>query len=254
MGDMEHFSSFDGTRIAYQVAGEERGASAVLLHHGFASTSFINWVRPGLLDAVVAAGRRAVIVDARGHGASDHPHDPAAYADRAMVRDVSALIDHLELEVVDLAGYSMGGFVAVEAAVAEPRLRSVFLGGVGAGMARGRSPELVGHIIEALETDDPVTVADPSARAFRTFADATRQDRLALAAIQRAGAQLRALPVAEVRVPAIVVNGDRDPLAGDPAALAALIPGATSLVVPGDHLSAVVSPEFRDALVRWASR
>ncbi len=251
---MERFSSFDGTMIAYRVSGEEDGPGAVLLHHGFASTSFINWVRPGLVDAVAGVGRRVVVVDARGHGESDRSHDPAAYADGAMARDVGALLDHLDLDAVDMAGYSMGGLVAVGVALSEPRLRSLFLGGVGAAVALGQRADVFAHIAEALEADDPSTIADSSARAFRAFADATRQDRLALAAVRRGGDQTRGQDVSRIELPTVVVAGDRDTLAGDPAALAALIPGATSLVVPGDHLSAVVSSEFRDALVGWARR
>ncbi|MGO9559206.1 MAG: alpha/beta fold hydrolase [Acidimicrobiales bacterium] len=250
---MERYSSFDGTHIAFGTAGDEPGPRAVLLHHGFASTSQINWIRPGLVDALAGAGRRVVYIDARGHGESDHPHDPAAYADGAMARDVQALLDHLGLEDVDMAGYSMGSFVTLAVAPIEPRIRSIFLGGAGTAQIRTPSSDMPKAIAEALEADDPATITNASARAFRNFADATGQDRLALAAIQRAGNSLSEEMVSSLRVPALVVNGDMDALVGDPGSLAALIEGARSVVVPGDHLSAVVKPEFRDALVSWAT-
>lgn len=244
------FASFDGAQIAYEVVGEEQGASAVLLHHGFASDIRTNWERPGLIAALVGAGRRVVALDARGHGHSDHPHDPAAYAGHAMARDVTALIDHLGLEAVDMAGYSMGAFVTLETAAREPRLRRLFLGGTGPGQQR--TPEWRASIAAALEAESPRQVRGVTERAFRAFADATGQDRRALAAIQRATEPLDLDAVRAIRLPTVVVNGVRDDLAAGPFQIADLIDGARYLVVPGNHLSAVTKPEFAAALVEWA--
>jgi pimeloyl-ACP methyl ester carboxylesterase len=251
---MDYLKSFDGLSIAYGVVGEEKGESAVVLHHGFASTAEINWIRPGVVEALVAAGRRVVYFDARGHGHSDHPHEVERYADSAMARDVSALVEHLGLESFDMAGYSMGSFVTMSVAVSEARLKSCFLGGAGTGQMRVRQPEIARLIAEALEADDPRQVAEPSAKAFRNFADATKQDRLALAAIQRADRASEGEEAGRIAVPVLVVNGERDTMVGEPDSLARLIPGARSLVVPGDHLSAVTRPEFRQALVDWLKR
>lgn len=250
----DFFQSFDGLRIAYGVAGAEAGESAVLLHHGFASSAEINWIRPGAVEALVAAGRRVVYFDARGHGSSEHPHEVARYADSAMARDVSALADHLGLETFDMAGYSMGSFVTMTVAVRDPRVTSCFLGGAGTGQMRVRQPEVAARIAEALESDDPREVTDPSARAFRSFADATKQDRLALAAIQRADRAREGEEASRISVPVMVVNGAGDTMVGDPGSLAQLIPGAKSLVVPGDHISAVTKAEFRQAIVDWMRR
>src|SRR5437763_17054162 len=51
--DMPEFSTFDGLRLAYDDEGD--GPPTVLLH-GFAADAAINWVRPGITDALVAAG------------------------------------------------------------------------------------------------------------------------------------------------------------------------------------------------------
>ena len=95
------------------------------------------------------------------------------------------------------------------------------------------------RIVEALLADDPTTIADPVAKAFRSFADATGADRLALAAIQRAP---RA-PTADgsaITVPTMVIVGDADTLVGPPQGLASRIPGATVEMVSGDRQRAVV--------------
>ena len=62
----ETVRSFDGTRIAYTVQGT---GPAVLLLHGFAADHVLNWVRPGVIDALTAAGSRVIATDGRGHGA-----------------------------------------------------------------------------------------------------------------------------------------------------------------------------------------
>ncbi len=250
---MERFSSFDGVAIAYSVSGFRDQGRAVLLLHGFASTSQINWVRPGLVDALVGAGRRVVVTDARGHGESDRPHEPAAYAGGAMARDVGALLDHLVIDEVDLAGYSMGSVVTLAVAANDKRVGSVFLGGAGMAQLGGSQDARRFAIAEALEADDPGSIKDASARAFRSFAEATGQDRLALAAIQRSAQAVSIEEASSVRVPATVVIGDRDTLVGDPESLGSLIVGSRTVVVPGDHISAVVKPEFRAALVEWAT-
>jgi len=64
----------NGIRIHYQVEGE---GPPLVLQHGFTS-SMRRWYLHGYVDAMKSA-YQLVLVDARGHGQSDKPHDPAAY-------------------------------------------------------------------------------------------------------------------------------------------------------------------------------
>jgi pimeloyl-ACP methyl ester carboxylesterase len=249
---MQRFSSFDGTEIAYTTAGD--GPDALLLH-GFAADHRVNWMVPGVVDALVAAGRRVILYDARGHGASGKPHDPAAYADDAMAKDARALLDHLAIERVDIVGYSMGALVSTRVVPDEPRTRSLVLGGIG-GRIRGRrgfSAEQRAAIAAALETEEPSLITNASARAFREFADRTGADRLALAAIQRAPTPAAPTRLADIVVPTMVIAGDGDTLAGSPQILADRIPGAFARVIRGDHLGAVGDPAFRAAIAEFVS-
>jgi pimeloyl-ACP methyl ester carboxylesterase len=246
---VQRFSTFDGINIAFDVLGE---GPPVLLHHGFASESQTNWVRPGVAAAIVASGRSVVLIDARGHGESDKPHDPAAYSGGSMVRDVHALLDELAIESVDVVGYSMGAFVSLSLATTESRLRALVLGGAGKGQISSRNDGRMEEIAEALEAPDKSSILSPTALAFRNFAEATGADLAALAAIQRGRPQrLDPAILAQITAPTLVVNGDRDTLVGPPESLAEAIPGARFESVPGDHLSAVVQPEFRQAIVSF---
>ena len=244
---MPRFETFDGIELTYDDEGE---GTSVLLLHGFAADADINWRRPGVIDALVADGRRVISYDARGHGRSDKPHDPKAYGGNAMVKDATALLDHLDVGDVDVAGYSMGALVALRLVGAESRVQSAVLGGIG-GQAGPKESDRA-RIADALEADD-ASKAGGQAKAFRSFADTTGADLRALAAIQRAQLMMAPVDLTAVKVPVLVLVGDRDDLAKKPEKLAAKIPGATVEIVSGSHLSAVNDPKFARAIVRFVS-
>jgi pimeloyl-ACP methyl ester carboxylesterase len=246
---MEHFRSFDDVVLAYVDVGV---GEPVFLLHGFAADHVSNWVATGLVDDLVSAGRRVVAPDARGHGQSEKPHDPSAYANDAMARDVQALMDHLGVTSVDVVGYSMGAIVAGRLSQREPRVRSLVLGGVGSEWGGEQRPLGTVPIAEALEADDPANIADPVASAFRRFVDSRGADRFALAATQRS----RIGEVTNVRaisVPTLILVGGDDQLAGAPEALAAQIPGSTFRILEGNHLSAVRDPNFSRSIVAFVT-
>lgn len=246
------FSSFDGTEIVYDDWNHDATGVPIVLHHGFAASVATNWVDPGVVDRLLTLDRRIVALDARGHGRSGKPHDPAAYGDNAMVRDVQALLDHLAIEQVDLVGYSMGAHVALGTAVVEPRLRSVVLGGIGGATVTNRAFDRSASA-DALVTDQPELVTDERAKGFRAFAEATGADRHALAAVMRADG-VRPTGLDRIAIPCMVLVGAKDDLADHAEVLAAAIPGATLVTVPGNHLSAVAKPEFANALLEFLSR
>jgi pimeloyl-ACP methyl ester carboxylesterase len=241
--------SFDGTRIAYTARG---AGPAVLLLHGFGADQVLNWDRPGVIDALVDNGRRVIATDARGHGASDKPHDPERYAGDAMVRDAQAVLDHLGVQGVDVVGYSMGAMVAARLVPEEPRTRSLVLGGVGETVvppqSGGRNPEA---IATALLAEDTSAIGSATGRAFREFADATGADRRALAALSRSSALRYAVRFDEITVPTLVIAGTDDILIRSPDALAARLPSARLRMVKGDHLGAPYHHEFKDAIVEF---
>ena len=245
---MKTFVSFDGLEMAYL---DEGSGPCVVLLHGFASEHRGNWVAPGVVAALVRAGYRVIAPDARGHGKSAKPHDPAAYGNDAMSTDVSALLTHLDVNAINLAGYSMGSMVSSRLTVKEPRVKCLVLGGVGGLLGSSDRPRNNSALANALETDDPASTTDPVARAFRAFADSTGADRLALAAIQRAPTATADSTLGEIAVPTMVVTGHNDTLVGPPDALAARIPGATFTVVAGDHLTAVNDPLFASTIVSF---
>jgi len=81
-----------GVRIHYEVGGD--GAPLVLLH-GLSETYEI-WHISGYVESLKKE-YRLILVDARGHGNSDKPHDSEAYTMKLMVSDVVAVLDSLNV-------------------------------------------------------------------------------------------------------------------------------------------------------------
>src|SRR5262249_22206679 len=219
----------DDVEIAFIDEGE---GEPIVLIHGFASNKEINWVAPGWVTTLTRAGRRAIALDNRGHGASGKLYDPAAYHSANMAEDVRALLDHLDLPRADVMGYSMGARITAFLALAHPdRVRAAVLGGLGF-----RLVEAVGlpdAIADGLDAPSLRDVADPTAYMFRAFAEQTGSDLHALAACMRGSRQtLSRSEVAEIAVPLLVAVRGNDPISCPPLPPSANIPRPRPLVLP----------------------
>ncbi len=225
------------------------GKRKVVMIHGFSANRYENWKRMGWYDAFAAKNFRCLALDNRGHGESGKPHDPAAYDRVAMARDVLALMDHAGMEKANLVGFSMGAHIALTIAQMAPeRLGDVIVAGIGGKLLEPDPPNT--NMAEAMEADDPSTIADPLLRSFRAFADEQKEDRLALAACSRGPrVALTAQSLSTIARPVLVVAGSHDDLAGSPHALARVIPGAKAITVPAcDHFSIIAHPLFKAAV------
>ena len=98
------FVENDGVRIHYEVEGE--GPPLVLLHSFTGNLEM--WRVFGYVDAL-KQDYRLILIDARGHGQSDKPHDPAAYVLEKQAADIVAVLDELGVDKAHYFGYSMGG-------------------------------------------------------------------------------------------------------------------------------------------------
>lgn len=114
-----------GVRIHYEVEGS---GTPLVLHHGTAGCGEI-WQHLGYAN-VLKRDHRLILLDARGHGASDKPYEPSAYDLPLRVTDVTAVLDALQIDRADYWGYSMGGWIGFGMAKYAPqRLRSLIIGG-----------------------------------------------------------------------------------------------------------------------------
>jgi pimeloyl-ACP methyl ester carboxylesterase len=96
-----------GLDIHFETHGS--GEPLVLLHGGVGASEMFAPLIPAL-----AAHRQVITVDLRGHGRTPDVGGSLTY--EAMADDVAAVLEHLKLDWADLAGYSLGGGVALHVA------------------------------------------------------------------------------------------------------------------------------------------
>ena len=89
--------------------------------------------------------------------------------------------------------------------------------------------------------------------AFRVFAEQTRGDLKALAAcIKSSRVKITAEMLATIKVPVLVVVGEKDDVAGEIGPLLAAIPGATGVTLPRrNHMNAVGDKQYKEAVLTF---
>jgi hypothetical protein len=248
------FSS-SGVRIAYVDHPCEGANTPIVLVHGFASTHAVNWHNTNWVRTLGQAGFRVIALDNRGHGQSEKLYDPEAYSSDEMARDVLNLLDHLDIPRADVMGYSMGARITAHLALMAPdRVRSALFGGLGIHLIEGVGLPL--GIAEAMDAPSLDDLTDPTQRMFRAFAEQNKQDLRALAACIRGSRQsLTREAVRTIAMPVLVSVGTRDTIAGDPHALADLIPKGEAFDIPGrDHNLAVGDRAHKEAVTSFLTR
>lgn len=98
--------SNQGVSIHYKVEG--KGSPVVLLHGAFDSCE--GWIDYGYV-ARLRRDYQLILIDLRGHGQSDKPHDPDSYSVDLFVQDVIAVLDELGVGICHTLGYSLGGWI-----------------------------------------------------------------------------------------------------------------------------------------------
>ncbi len=185
---------------------------------------------------------RLILFDARGHGASDKPHDASAYIYERWVGDVVALLDHLDVERAHFFGYSHGAFVGYRMLKFAPeRVHSLVVGG-------GLPHQMYDHYHQQYETfkDGLEGVIRKREEAGRPLSDAelTQMQGMDLEVVAAAGLALQDEPsVADLLpqsvIPILAFAGADDQLI-DPihnlAPLAMQIPDGEVILLSGlDH-------------------
>jgi pimeloyl-ACP methyl ester carboxylesterase len=235
-----------GTRLAVHRMGEGR---PVLLLHGLFSSAQTNWIRFGTAERIAHAGFEAIMPDLRAHGESEAPHDPASYPPDVLVNDALALVEALDLQEYDLAGFSLGARTALAAVLAGAAPRRLVLGGMGLE-GLGEWQRRTAFFSEAIERFGSFKHGDPQyvAQQFMKAQDVDREAmKLLLASVQ----DIDTDKLDAVTMPTLVVCGAEDDDNGSAPALAEALPDATYAEIPGTHMSSVTKPEFGEAIARF---
>ncbi|MEO8906448.1 MAG: alpha/beta fold hydrolase [Microbacteriaceae bacterium] len=222
------------------------GEAPVLLVHGFGSNSSDTWDATGWLRTLADAGRGAVTVDLRGHGASSKPHDVAAYRPSVLADDLVAVLDAEGLDAVDVMGYSMGSQISRALVAGAPeRARRLVLGGVGSHeQLRSWGVEAIHRVlIEGVDAEDATATT-----VLRAAASGPGADREALAACAL-GVASEEPPTDLLPMPTLVAVGETDPLSAGADALARAL-GAGFVSIPKrNHVTTLSARAFKGAVL-----
>lgn len=249
-------------RLFAEVFPPDAGATGrpVLLLHGFASSSQLNWHDSGWIAALTAAGRTVLTVDLPGHGRSAGPADLDAYRPSRIRADllqlltdagVRPLADGDPASGVDVVGYSLGSRLAWEFGATQPDLvHRMVLGGPGSGdpLADFDLPAARASLAGGADVADPTT-----AELLRMALLVPGNDIPALLAMVEAVKDEPFSPADAVpAMPLLLVAGDRDTLAATAPDLAELSGHAELLLLPArTHANAVTSRTFKQAAIRF---
>jgi pimeloyl-ACP methyl ester carboxylesterase len=186
-----------------------------------------------------------VTIDARGHGKSDKPHDPAQYTMELRASDVRSVLDELGVSKVNYWGYSMGartGFAFAQ--YHGDRLGSMINGAAGPASPKNEETRIT-RGADALRARDYAGIAS----AFGVTEAQARvimagNDLDALAAAQLGLLSWDGVDPRTLRVRSLHYAGERDPLRYAAQAAASAMPYARFVSLPGlDHLTGFTSAQ-----------
>ena len=243
----DRFAGFDGAKLALHRVGPKSGSGRPLvLLHGLFSSAEMNWIKWGHAATLAETGYEVLMPDLRAHGASDAPHDAAAYPADVLARDLEALIAHLGLTDYDLGGFSLGSRTSVRGVIGGLKPRRLVLGGMGLeGLTGGTARR--DFFIDAIDRFDTVKHGDQAYFAVQ-FMKSMAVDRVAARLLLGAMADTPVAALATVDLPTLVVCGSEDRDNGSPEKLVAALPDAQLAVIPGTHMSCVTNPDLGIAI------
>ncbi len=136
-GVHSEFVTVNGYKMHYLVGGSGR---PLVLVHGLGSRA-ADWAN--LIPQLIDGGHRVYALDLLGYGYSAQPRDAGySISDQALM--VEGFLDSQHLKQVDLAGWSMGGWIAMRVALQQPERirRLVLLDSAGLRFKLGFNPSI----------------------------------------------------------------------------------------------------------------
>ncbi|MGM7678842.1 alpha/beta fold hydrolase [Microbacterium sp. A94] len=252
MPDAQLVYAADGTRLATYSWGDF-DAPTVVIVHGFASNTRDNWVLTGWIRDLSTAGYRVIGIDQRGHGNSDKPHDPDAFAVRTLATDIETVMDTYLVEDARYVGYSLGARVGWEVVRDLPqRISRAVLGGVPDGIPLERLD--IPQVRAYLDHGEPVQ--DIATRNYVKLTERVASNDLhsllALAEGMRRSSTVDPDPTTAPTQPLLFATGSQDAVLEGSRQIAAQAPDARFFEIPGrHHFNAPGSRDFRNAALEF---
>ncbi|HSM55224.1 MAG TPA: alpha/beta hydrolase [Candidatus Sulfomarinibacteraceae bacterium] len=219
----------DDTLIYYEQYGADNRAPVLLLLPGLLGAISSQW-RPFVEP--LSASYHVVLMDLRGHGRSENSE--MHLEPQRLVRDVSGLLDFLEIGSLHVAGYSLGGYVGLMLCLSQPkRVQTLLMHATKFYWTRDAVAKMHQQFDPQVLTETAPTYADQLAREHGSrWRPLVRQaaDLVGLLAEEGVTEQM----ARRVQTPVLVSVGDRDELVPlrEAARLSRIFPGGGLLVLP----------------------
>lgn len=238
------FISYDGTKIAYTDSSD---GQVVLLIHGFIVDGDWNWGKSELKKQLINQGYRVIIPDLRGNGDSDKPLDENAYKDGAEIKDLIALIDHLDIKTYAAVGYSMGSIVLANLLTKDNRVTRAVFGGMGIGFTDPNWYRRIqfGDVFSGRTEPNEMT------REAVEFAKDLDVNFKIMGHLQDYQPETSIEELNNINVETLVICGDIDLDNGNPKELQEQLPKSRLSIVSGDHMSTPFSKEFAESIIEF---
>jgi pimeloyl-ACP methyl ester carboxylesterase len=237
-----YYTSVDSIKIYYEVEGS---GYPVILIHGFSGTSQ-GWKHCAVYNDLLNAGYQVILIDLRGNGRSYKPHTDSAYAHDAEAKDVMGLMSYLHIGQYDAVGYSRGSIITSELIVTDKRIHKAIMGGMGQAYTDPEWPRRI-HAYRALMGDTSLHDVDDMVK----YIHSQHFDELALALQQKYQPATNPALLAKITTPVLIIRGTEDKENGSETGLQKLIPRSKLVYVPGNHNTAIRTPEFGDAVIKF---
>jgi pimeloyl-ACP methyl ester carboxylesterase len=104
------FTSFDGTKIYYEMSGQKSSGKTLLFLHGLGG-NLTAWDPQRAYFGKL--GFRTIAIDIRGHGLSDRPKDRSKYTPEILAKDILAFIEKFKIKNFILVGHCLGGILSL---------------------------------------------------------------------------------------------------------------------------------------------
>jgi pimeloyl-ACP methyl ester carboxylesterase len=239
------FANNNGVRIHYELQGPLNGPP-LILQHGFGSGIY-NWTERGDYLKELGKSYRLIIMEARGHGESDKPHDLAGYRADVIANDYVAVLDDLKIKQAMYFGYSLGAIIGYKTVCryALPRFYAMILGGASAlgSQAEAEKKELalrLGGLKMAVEKGMEAYIVNFTEKTYGPMEKTARErmlknDPQALLSFRQeieewpSGADI--LP--KIKIPILAFAGEADPRFPTIKQTVAALPNVTFFSLPG---------------------
>lgn len=198
------YAPVNGIKVYYEVYGE--GKPLVLLHGAFMTIEG-NWSQ---LIPELSKTRKVIAIEFQGHGHTQFSDRKLSHTNLAS--DVSGVMDYLKIESADVVGYSMGGSVAYQFAIQNPKKVKKIVIISSTYKTSGWLPE----ISDTFKTWKPELFANSP---MKTAYDAVAPDKTKWTKFIEQMIAFAATPfdmgetnIAKISAPVLIISGDNDGL------------------------------------------